>query len=85
MYERGHKIEARLHSILILIRSGKHSTSDLSDKLNISTATVSRSIEALRLRGYEIQAVRDKETWHYELKASEDQLEIAFDEASNGR
>lgn len=85
MYERSHKIEDRLKSILTLIRSGKYSTSNLSKKLKISTATVSRDIEALRQRGLEIQSIRDKEGWYYELVASGKQLEIGFSEACNER
>ena len=80
MYEKAHKIEKRLDDILSLISSGKHSTSLLSKKLKISTATISRSIEALRSRGHEIKAIRDKNGWYYELEASSSQLVLSLKE-----
>jgi len=83
MYEKAHKIEKRLDALLLLIRSGKYSTSLLSKKLNISTASVSRSIEALRQRGYAIKAIRDKSGWYYELDASSAQLVLSLKEETS--
>jgi len=80
MYEKAHKIEKRLNTLLSLISSGKYSTSLLSKKLNISTASVSRSIEALRQRGYAIKAIRDKNGWYYELDTSSAQLVLSLKE-----
>lgn len=78
MYERAHKIDFRLKRLLVLITNGKYSASELSRKLNTSVATVSRDIEALHQSGYEIKSTRDKKGWHYELSATERQLEIGF-------
>lgn len=80
MYEKAHKIEKRLDALRSLISSGKYSTSLLSKKLNISTASVSRSIEALRQRGYVIKAIRDKNGWYYELDVSSVQLVLSLKE-----
>ncbi len=78
MYERVHKIDARLKSLLVLINASKYSASKLAQKLNISVATVSRDGEALRQRGYEIKSTRDKKGWHYELSATGSQLELGL-------
>lgn len=78
MYERIHKIDMRLRSLLLLVNAGKYSASALSQKLNISVATVFRDVEALRQRGYEIKSIRDKEGWHYEMTATGSQLELGL-------
>lgn len=81
MYEKAHKIQARLKALLSLIQSRSYSASELSSQLGISIATVYRNIEALRQQGYEIKSVRDKDGWHYELNASGSQLEMALKNA----
>ena len=78
LYEKAHKIDARLKSFLVLITAGKYSASELARKLNISVATISRDVEALRQRGYEIKSVRDKKGWHYELSATGRQFELSL-------
>jgi len=78
LYERGNKIEARLKRLITLLLEGKYSAIDLSQKMNTSIATVSRDIEALRQRDFDIQAVRDKEGWRYKLIATERQLELGL-------
>lgn len=66
-YKRCQDIEQRLAVLLGLIRSGRQTTRTLARELHVSRPTVSRDIGALRERGYAIRAVRDAETWAYEL------------------
>ena len=56
-YQRSMEIEQRLDAVLELIRSGSYSTPALAEKLGVSVPTISRSVEALRERGYNIQAI----------------------------
>ncbi len=69
LYERSRKIENRLEKIVRLIRAGGQSTLTLAKALGISRPTVSRSIAALRKRGYAIRAVKDADGWAYEIAA----------------
>lgn len=66
-YKRYRDIEDRLGELLRLIRSGRHTTRTLASALRVSRPTVSRDIGALRERGYAIRAVKDTESWAYEL------------------
>ena len=68
-YKRYRDIEQRLSELLRLIRGGRHSTRTLASALRVSRPTVSRDIGALRERGYAIRAVKDAESWSYELTA----------------
>ena len=68
-YKRYRDIEERLGELLRLIRSGRHTTRTLASALRVSRPTVSRDIGALRERGYAIRAVKDAESWAYELTA----------------
>jgi biotin operon repressor len=69
LYERSRKIESRLEKIVGLIRTGGQSTLTLAKAFGISRPTVSRSIAALRKRGYTIRAVKDSDGWAYEITA----------------
>jgi len=71
-YKRYQDIEQRLEELLRLIRSGRQTTRTLAYELRVSRPTVSRDIGALRERGYAIRAVRDAETWAYELTQEPD-------------
>ncbi len=66
-YKRYRDIEERLGKILRLIRSGRHTTRTLASALHVSRPTVTRDIGALRERGFAIRAVKDAESWAYEL------------------
>lgn len=68
-YKRYQDIEQRLGELLRLIRSGRHTTRTLAFALHVSRPTVCRDIGALRERGYTIRAVKDAESWAYELMA----------------
>ena len=72
-FERSLRIQQRLDAILDLIEAGQHSTPQIADELDISTATVSRCIETLRDQGHAIKAVRDRGQWCYRLDASDEQ------------
>lgn len=67
MYQRSEEIEGRLQTLVRLIREGRYSTPMLADILRISHPTVSRSLAALRERGYSIRAVNEGGKWAYEL------------------
>jgi predicted DNA-binding transcriptional regulator YafY len=66
-YKRYQDIEQRLVVLLGLIRSGRQTTRTLARELRASRPTISRDIGALYERGYAARAVRDAETWAYEL------------------
>ncbi|MCA9137969.1 MAG: HTH domain-containing protein, partial [Planctomycetales bacterium] len=55
-YERAIEIQQRLDAVLELVAGGQHSTPQIADELGVSTATVSRCIEALRKHGHIIKA-----------------------------
>lgn len=67
MYRRSAQIENRLQALIQLIRKGKFSTPRLATVLKVSEPTISRSLMALRERGYSIRAVNDAGNWAYEL------------------
>jgi predicted DNA-binding transcriptional regulator YafY len=66
-YKRYLDIEDRLGELLRLIRTGRHTTRTLACALHVSRPTVSRDIGALRERGYTIRAVKDADSWAYEV------------------
>jgi biotin operon repressor len=67
IYQRSQAIENRLRNLVRLLRIGGHSTPTLAQTLGISQPTVSRSLTALRERGYLIRSVKDDHGWSYEL------------------
>lgn len=67
LYMRSHEIELRLTEVLRLIRTGRFSTPGLAEKIGVSIPTISRCIESLRHRGYEIRSVRLRGAWRYVL------------------
>ena len=68
-YQRSLEIEKRLQSVLDLIQSGGYSTPVLAAALHVSVPTISRTVEALRERGFEIEAERAEQGWQYVLKS----------------
>lgn len=68
-YRRSQEMEKRLHDLVDLVRSGRHSNPTLARALHTSQPTVFRCLHALRERGYEIRSVRDHGGWRYELMA----------------
>lgn len=69
-YKRSAAISDRHNALLELIRVGDHSTRSLADQLDVSEPTVSRDIEFLRERGYQIKAIRVDRRWAYRVVAS---------------
>lgn len=67
IYERSLAIGQRLEDILVLIRTGRHSTRTLAAKLGVSEPTISRCLAVLRSRGYEIAPQRTGREWRYVL------------------
>ena len=67
-YERSLVIEQRLDAVLRLVRTGQYSTPLIADELQVSIPTISRSVEALRDRGYDIVAENQNGTWRYILR-----------------
>ena len=66
-YQRSLDIEARLSTVLRLIRSGGFSAPRIAEFLSVSIPTVSRDVTALRERGYDIRSERKGDGWHYLL------------------
>ncbi|MCA9140552.1 MAG: HTH domain-containing protein, partial [Planctomycetales bacterium] len=60
-------IQQRLDAVLELVAGGQHSTPQIADELGVSTATVSRCIEALRKHGHIIKAEKLDDQWRYRL------------------
>lgn len=67
-FQRSLEIEQRLEKVLGLIRSGKYSTPQLAIEVGVSIPTISRCVEALRQRGYEIHSEKLSTGWHYVLE-----------------
>ncbi|MEQ8636737.1 MULTISPECIES: HTH domain-containing protein [Gimesia] len=78
-YQRSMEIEQRLDAVLELIRSGSYSTPALAEKLGVSVPTISRSVEALRERGYNIQAIRGARGWRYTIISEGDSTDSSID------
>lgn len=68
IYQRSKEIEKRLTEVLRLVRSGKYSTPRLARKLEVSIPTISRCIESLRSRGYQIRSRNTGRGWRYVLE-----------------
>jgi biotin operon repressor len=66
-YQRSLEIEKRLEDVLRLIKVGKYSTPALAAEIGVSIPTISRCVEALRMRGHDIRALREPEGWRYVL------------------
>lgn len=64
-FERSLEIERRLEDILRLIRTGRYSTPALAAEVGVSIPTISRCVEALRLRGHDIRAEKDESGWRF--------------------
>ena len=66
-YQQSQAIEHRLSAVLQLIRTGRYSTPDLADELEVSIPTISRCVTALRERGHTIRAEKQSAGWRYVL------------------
>ena len=63
--ERSLEIECRLDDVFRLIRTGRFSTPMLSEEVVVSIPTISRCVNALRLRGHDIRAEKHEDGWRY--------------------
>ena len=61
--ERSLEIECRLDDVFRLIRTGRFSTPMLAEEVSIPT--ISRCVNALRLRGHDIRAEKHEDGWRY--------------------
>ena len=66
-YQKSLEIEKRLESVLKLIRRGRFSTRGLAEEVGVSIPTISRCVQALRERGYEIRSESGEGGWRYVL------------------
>lgn len=66
-YRRSQEIEKRLAEVLRLVRTRSYSTPKLAEAIGVSVPTISRCIESLRDRGYDIQARKRRSGWCYVL------------------
>ncbi|RUL81411.1 HTH domain-containing protein [Tautonia sociabilis] len=66
-YRRSREIEQRLARVLRLVRAGGYSAPRLAEEIGVSVPTISRCIESLRDRGYDIRARRRGGGWCYVL------------------
>ena len=64
-FERSLEIERRLDDILRLIRTGRFSTPMLAEEVVVPT--ISRCVNALRLRGHDIHTVKTTRGWRFVL------------------
>lgn len=77
-YQRSLAIETRLQTVLRLIRSGRFSTPMLAKQVGVSIPTVSRDVNALRERGYEIHPERKSGSWHYVLGVRSSRIQASM-------
>ena len=66
-YRRSQQIEQRLAEVLKLVRTGSYSTPKLAEAIGVSVPTISRCIESLRDRGYDVRARKRRSGWCYVL------------------
>ena len=66
-YRKSLEIETRLERVLKLIRRGRYSTRGLAEEIGVSIPTISRCVQALRERGYEIRAEQSEGSYRYVL------------------
>lgn len=64
-YRKSLEIEQRLAETLRLIQTGRYSTPLLAAALGVSIPTVSRYVTALRERGHNIRAEKQRGGWRY--------------------
>ncbi|WP_081596289.1 HTH domain-containing protein [Rhodopirellula baltica] len=69
-YQRAIEIQQRLEAVLELVAAGQYSTPQIADEVDVSTATVSRCIDALRKQGHSIESARIDGQWCYRLRGS---------------
>jgi biotin operon repressor len=69
-YQRAIEIQQRLDAVLELVQAGQYSTPQIADEVEVSTATVSRCIDALRKQGHSIESVKTDGQWCYRLHVS---------------
>ena len=66
-YRVSEEIHKRLETVLRLIATGRYSTPALAKEIGVSIPTISRIVNALRERGYEIRTERISSGWRYYL------------------
>ena len=66
-YDRSVAIAKRHEALLLLIRTGSYSSSELAQRLTVSEPTIYRDILFLKRQGYRIEAVRLPARWAYQL------------------
>jgi biotin operon repressor len=69
-YQRAIEIQQRLEAVLELVAAGQYSTPQIANEVDVSTATVSRCIDALRKQGHSIESVKIDGQWCYRLQGS---------------
>ncbi|QDV25893.1 Bifunctional ligase/repressor BirA [Aureliella helgolandensis] len=69
-YHRAIEIQQRLEAVLELVAAGQYSTPQIADEVDVSTATISRCIDALRKQGHRIESVKIDGQWCYRLQGS---------------
>jgi len=85
LYDKSFEIEERLHALLKLVREGDSGAPAIAEYLGVSIPTVSRSINALRRRGFNITAEKCGSSWRYcviEGKASSRETSTKLQKAS---
>ena len=89
VYKQSQKIEQRLAELLRLLGTSRYSSPNLAATLHVSVPTISRSIAALRDRGYDIRAIKRGDGWFYVLskkqKLEAEQVCSHNDESENNR
>lgn len=68
-YEKSLAIQSRHDRLVELIRTGKFSSPDLAQKLEVSEQTIYRDIDFLKQRGYSIRSEKHADGWAYHLLA----------------
>ncbi|WP_390180004.1 HTH domain-containing protein [Rhodopirellula bahusiensis] len=69
-YQRAIEIQQRLEAVLELVAAEQYSTPQIACEIDVSTATVSRCIDALRKQGHSIESVKIDGQWCYRLHGS---------------
>lgn len=76
-YQRSFQIEQRLRAVLKHIAQGDYSTPQIATELGVSIPTISRSVLALRERGFAIRAEKGDGGWHYVLDTTDAKIAAA--------
>lgn len=80
-YHRAFEIQQRLEAVLELVAAGKYSTPKNADEIDVSTAKVTRCIDAHGAQGHSIKSVNIDGQWCYRLKECSQQGASKFAKA----